>query len=175
MPLDALYKVWHMPARLEAGYYAADLITEIMGANGSSRLYQRLVKELAYFSNIECYQMGSIENGLLTIEGKLVKGVSMSVAEAALNQCIDTLVQEGVTETELQKAKNKTESVVAFEDMGLMSRANNLAFYQLLGNAGLINTELNNYFEVTRAGIHEVACNIFREGNCNTLRYFAAN
>lgn len=175
VPLDALYKVWHMPARLDAGYYAADLITEVMGAGGSSRLYQRLVKELAYFSNIECYHMGSVENGLLTIEGKLVKGISMQVAEAALNECIAQLVETGVTEAELQKAKNKTESVVAFEDMGLMSRANNLAFYQLLGNAGLMNTELERYFELTKEDILVAARHIFRPGNCNTLRYFAAN
>jgi predicted Zn-dependent peptidase len=119
--------------------------------------------------------MGSVENGLLTIEGKLVKGVSMQVAEAALNECIAQLLHGGVTEEELQKAKNKTESVVAFEDMGLMSRANNLAFYQLLGNAGLMNTELNRYFELTRNDILTVARQIFRPGNCNTLRYFAAN
>jgi predicted Zn-dependent peptidase len=56
-----------------------------------------------------------------------------------------------------------------------MSRANNLAFYQLLGNADLMNTELNRYFELTRNDILTVARQIFRPGNCSTLRYFAAN
>src|SRR5437763_8160977 len=37
VPLDALYKTWHMGARLDKGYYVADLITEVLGGGGSSR------------------------------------------------------------------------------------------------------------------------------------------
>lgn len=175
VPLDALYKTWHMGGRLDDSYYAADLITEIMGAGGSSRLFQSLVKKNKLFSNIECYHFGSVENGLLAIEGKLVKGVGMDTAEAAVEAEIEKLLTEGVTEAELEKAKNKTESVVSFEDMSLMNRANNLAFYELLGNANLMNTELNRFQEVTREELMKEASEIFRKGNCNTLRYFAEN
>jgi zinc protease len=48
VPLDALIKTWHMDARLDKGYYVADMITEILGGGGSSRLYQKLVKEKQY-------------------------------------------------------------------------------------------------------------------------------
>lgn len=173
VPLDALYKCWHMAARLEDGYYPADLLTEIMGGGGSSRLFQRLVKEQQLFSNIECYHFGSIDKGMLCINGKLVKGVPMATAEAAVQQEIDKLMQEGVSEEELQKAKNKTESVVAFEDMSLMNRANNLAFYELLGNVDMMNTELARFHSVTREQLLQEAQQIFRKGNCNTLYYQA--
>jgi zinc protease len=175
VPLDALYKTWHMGSRLDDSYYAADLITEILGAGGSSRLFQGLVKKNKIFSNIECYHFGSVENGLLAIEGKLVKGISMEVAEAAVEAEIEKLLVEGVSEAELEKAKNKTESVVSFEDMSLMNRANNLAFYELLGNANLMNTELTRFQEVTQEDLMKEVREIFRKGNCNTLRYFAAN
>jgi zinc protease len=49
VPLDAFVKTWHMDARLNKGYYTADLITEILGGGASSRLYQSLVKEQNYF------------------------------------------------------------------------------------------------------------------------------
>ena len=49
VPLDALYKTWHMGSRLEDSYYAADLVTEIMGGGGSSRLFQGLVKKNKLF------------------------------------------------------------------------------------------------------------------------------
>lgn len=175
VPLDAFYKVWHMPARMDEGYYKADLITEIMGSGGSSRLFQSLVKEQQLFSNIECYHYGSVEQGLLAIDGKLVKGISMDKAEAAVNAEIEKLLIAGVTEAELQKAKNKTESVVSFEDMSLMNRANNLAFYELLGDPNMMNTELQKYHDVTSEGLMAEAREIFRKGNSNTLRYFAAN
>ena len=40
------------------------------------------------------------------------------------------------------KVKNKTESMIAFEDMSVMNRAASLATYELLGDAQLMNTEL---------------------------------
>jgi zinc protease len=174
VPLDALYKCWHMCSRLDEGYYAADLISELLGGGGSSRLYQALVKEKALFSNIECYHMGSTDNGLLTIEGKLVKGVSMKDAEAALNEEI-VKFQQGISDKELEKVKNKTESMLAFEDMGLMNRASNLAMYELLGDADLMNKELLRYQAVTAGQIMAESKIIFAENNCNTLYYYSQN
>src|SRR5882724_9482374 len=149
VPLDALYICWHMQGRLDHGYYVAELITEVLGGGTSSRLFQVLVKEKKLFSNIECYHFGSIDNGLVAIEGKLVKGVSMDVAEKAVDDELEKLKQEGISEKELTKIKNKTESALAFEDMSVMTRTNNLAFYELLGDASLFNSDRDKYFSVT--------------------------
>ena len=65
VPLDALYKCWHIYSRLDKRYYTAELITEILSGGGSSRLFQALVKEKQLFSNIECYHFGSIDAGLI--------------------------------------------------------------------------------------------------------------
>ena len=175
VPLDALYKTWHMGNRLEDSYYRADLITEIMGSGGSSRLFEKLVKEKQLFSQIECHHMGSIDPGILVIEGKLVKGITLETAEAAVNEEVEKLVRFGVEEKELQKAKNKTESMIAFEDMSLMNRANSIAYYELLGDADLMNKELGKYQAVTVAEILEEAIKIFDPNNCSTLYYRATN
>lgn len=171
VPLDALYKCWHIAGRLDNRYYATELITEILSGGGSSRLFQALVKEQQLFSNIECFHFGSFDAGLLTIEGKLVKGVDIKAAESAVMQEVDKLLLHGISDKELQKVKNKTESMLAFEDMSLMNRATNLAIYELLGDAGLINEELVRFQEVTATDIREEAAAIFRESNCNTLYY----
>jgi predicted Zn-dependent peptidase len=175
VPLDALYKCWHIYPRIDSRYYAADLITEILGGGGSSRLYQSLVKEQQLFSNIECHHTGSVDTGLLTIEGKLVKGVNIIDAEEAVNKQLEKLKQENVQEEELQKVKNKTESMLAFEDMSVMNRANSLAFYELLGDANLMNTELQRYYNVTVGDIHEESNKIFQEDHCSTLYYVSKN
>ncbi len=174
VPLDALYKCWHTCHRLHKDYHAMDLITEMMGGGSSSRLFQALVKEQQLFSNIECYHHGTTDSGLLTIEGKLVKGVTMQAAEAALESEVKKLL-EGVTEKELQKVKNKTESALAFEDMGLMSRASNLAMYELLGDASLINRELAYYQAVTVQEVQQLSQLIFNSSNSNTLYYHSQN
>ncbi|MEO6232953.1 MAG: pitrilysin family protein [Ferruginibacter sp.] len=175
VPLDALYKCWHIYSRLDKRYYVTDLITEILSGGGSSRLFQALVKEKQLFSHIDCSHYGSTDAGLLSIEGRLVKGVKMADAEAALMQEIVALQQEGITEKELQKVKNKTESMMAFEDMSVMSRATSLAMYELLGDADLINKELNSYQAVTSEEIMLESRVIFDDKNSNTLYYFANN
>lgn len=174
VPLDALYKCWHMPSRLEQGYYVADLITDILGGSTSSRLYQVLVKEKKMFSNIECYHFGCVDRGLLTIEGKLVKGVDIYEAERAIEEILDHIKTRKIDEKELQKVKNKTESLMAFEDMTLMNRANSLAFYEFLGDAELMNTELGKYQAVTTDDIIEEARRIFDVKNSNTLYYLSS-
>lgn len=173
VPLDAFVKTWHMSARLDKGYYVADLLTEILGGGGSSRLYQSLVKEQKLFSNLDCYHFGSMDNGLLTIEGKLVKGVSMEQAEKAIAEEIEKVQQIQITEKELQKVINKTESVIAFEDMSIMSRASSIALYELMGDANLMNTELHKYREITPEELQQYSNTILRETNSNTIYYHA--
>lgn len=171
VPLDALYKAWHITGRLTPKYYASDLITEIMGSGFSSRLYQRLVKEEQLFSSINCYHTGSLDPGLLVVEGKIHEGKNIEDANKAVEKEIALLVAGGVTDSELQKAKNKIEAMISFEDMSLLNRANNLAFYELMGDAELINSEWDKYQEVTTTFLQETATEIFMKSNCNTLFY----
>ena len=175
VPLDALYKCWHMPGRLDRKYYVIDLLTDILSGGGSSRLYQSLVKEKQLFSNIECYHFGSTDAGLLAIEGKLVKGIKMEDAEKAVEDELDKMKTNLVSEAELQKVKNKTESMIAFEDMSVMNRANSLAYYELLGDASWMNFELEKYGSVSTEDILEESRRVFRNSNCNTIHYLSNN
>ncbi|MEQ1796708.1 MAG: pitrilysin family protein [Lacibacter sp.] len=175
VPLDAFYKVWHMASRLERGYYVTDLITDILGGGASSRLFQALVKEKKLFSSIDCSHFGSTDTGLLSIEGKLVKGVKIEDAEKAVNEEVEKMKTQLVDEKELQKVINKTESTILFEDMSVMSRANSLAYYELLGDAQLMNDELQRYESVTAQELMDESIRIFDERNSNTLYYLAKN
>ena len=175
VPLDALYKCWHIYARTDDRYYTADLISDILSGGGSSRLYQSLVKEKQLFSNIECYHMGSTDAGIMVIEGKLVKGVDIKIADDAVNEELKKLQQSGITAAELEKVKNKTESAMAFEDMTVMNRAASIAMYELLGDADLINKELAKYHAVTLEEILEQSRIIFDTNNCSTMYYLSKN
>ncbi|BAV09612.1 Predicted Zn-dependent peptidase [Filimonas lacunae] len=175
VPLNALYKAWHMGSRLSKDYYAADLITEVLGGGASSRLHHSLVKQQKLFSNLECYHFGTMEPGLVAIEGKLVKGVKLEDAEKAVEVELNRIKSELVNDTELEKVKNKTESIIAFEDMSVMSRANSLAFYELTGDVELINEELGKYQAITTEDILAHSKEIFDENNSSTLYYNSKN
>lgn len=175
VPLDALYKCWHIYSRLDKRHYATELLSDILSGGGSSRLYESLVKEKKLFSNIECHDFGTTDADLMLIEGKLVKGVKIENAEKALELELEKVKKELITETELQKVKNKTESLITFEDMSVMSRANSLAYYELLGDASLMNSELEKYGAVTTEDILRESQNIFRKENSSTIYYLSDN
>jgi hypothetical protein len=56
-----------------------------------------------------------------------------------------------------------------------MNRANSLAFYELLGDADLMHTELDRYNKITVENILEESNAIFKETNCSTLWYLSKN
>lgn len=175
VPMDAIYKTWHMCARRDDDYYATDLLTDILGGGASSRLYQALVKEQQLFANINCYHFGSLDKGLFTVEGQLIKGVDIQKAEDAIELELDKVRKELLDERELQKVKNKTESVMAFEDMSVMNRAGSLAFYELLGDGELMNSEFQKYQQVKAEDLHRIANQVLTKENSNTLWYLSAN
>jgi predicted Zn-dependent peptidase len=175
VPADAIYKTWHMCSRLDDDYYATDLLTDILGGGASSRLYQALVKEQQLFTGINCYHFGSLDAGLLAIDGQLVKGVDIKNAEDAIEAELDKIRHGLVDARELQKVQNKTESVMAFEDMSVMNRAGSLAFYELLGDGELMNTEFKKYQEVSVHDLKRIVNQVMQPSNSNTLWYLAEN
>jgi predicted Zn-dependent peptidase len=173
VPMDMLMMTWHMGSRFDASYHATDLLTEVLGGGASSRLYEQLIKVRQLFSSISCFHFGTIEPGLFVITGKLVKGISMSVAEKAVLEEVEKIKNELLDVKEVQKVINKTESMICFEDMSIMNRAQSLAFYELIGDAALMNEELSKYQSVTPTLIQSTANIIFAEGNRNTLYYYS--
>lgn len=175
VPLDAIYKTWHMPARMDAAYYAADLITDVLSGGKSSRLYQSLVKEKKLFSEINAYQTGSIDPGLIVVEGKLVKGITMEQADKGIDEEISKITGDHIDETELMKVKNRVESQIIFSETELLNKTMNLAYYELLGDADLVNEEVNHYLKVDAKDILTEARNIFTPENCSVLYYHSKN
>jgi zinc protease len=174
VPVDAIYKVYHMYHRNHPNYHAADLISDIFSNGDSSRLYHTLVKEQRLFSNMDAYITGSIDEGLFIFSGKLVEGVAMEAAEYALDAEIQKLRQHPVSATELAKVKNKIETNLEFSKMTALNKAMNLSFYELLGDAAMINQEESNYNKVTAENIMEAANEIFQQNNCSTMCYHSA-
>jgi len=175
VPLDAIYKAWHFPARTQKEFYAADLISDLLSGGKSGRLFQALVKERKLFSEINCYQTGSIDPGLLVLEGKLIRGVKMDTAEQAILEELGKLKSGNIDEHELNKVKNHVESQLIFSETELLNKAMNLAFAELLGDAELANKEIEKYLAVSAGEILLQASTILRAENCSTLYYYSKN
>ena len=173
VPLNDVYVAFQMPGRTDAAYYAIDLLSDVLSRGHSSRLYQSLVKEQPLFSEIHAYMTGSLDKGMFVVEGKPLEDVSVEDAEAAIWRELEKLKTEPVPDNELTKVKNKTESTMVFAEMGLLDKAMNLAYFELLGDAGLLNHETGRYLAVTADAIQSQARQLFRRDNSSTLIYLA--
>ena len=171
VPANALYKTWHMPGRDHPDYYAIDLASDILSRGHSSRLYQQLVKEKEIFTTISSFVTGTIDPGLLVASGRLKPGVSLEQAEEEVDRIIEQFVQEGPTDTELEKVKNQAESSNEFGNVEVMNRAMNLAFAALLGNPELINTEMDFVRRVSKEDVMRVSNEILKEDNSSVMYY----
>jgi len=175
VPFDSIVKAYHICARTDQAYHAVDLLSDILSNGQSSRLYQELYKKQQLFSDINAYISGDIGEGLMIIEGKLIKGVTIEKAENAILNELNKICDGLIDDEELQKVKNKVESNLIFAEMSILNKAMTLSYFELLGDAGQINAETNKYLRVTKEEIIEQAKAIFKPTNCSTLFYLAKN
>ncbi len=174
VPVSMLFKVFHMCGRNDQHFYSADLLSDILSNGDSSRLYQSLIKKKNIFLTLDAYLTGTIDNGLFVFSGKINPDVDINTAEAELNYEIEKIKSNPVEERELQKVKNKAESKFIFGETDILSKAMNLSYYELLGDAGMINSETDKYNKQSINDIKDRACQIFIEEKCNTLYYNAS-
>ena len=171
VPAAAIYKAYHMCSRYDKEYYATDLISDILSRGNSSRLHNSLIKEKKMFSDLHAYVMGDFDKGLFIVSGKLSSGVTMAEADKAIDEELEKMKLQLVTVDELQKVKNKMESSHVFGEIEVLNKATNLAVSELLGDANMVNMEVEKYLSVTAEQIREQANSIFRAENCSTLYY----
>lgn len=173
VPADAIYKAYHMCSRFDKEYYATDLISDILSRGNSSRMHNVLIKDKKLFSDLHAYVMGDFDKGLFVVSGKLSKGVTMEQAEQGIDAELEKMKTELVSKDELQKVKNKMEASHVFGEIEVLNKAANLAVSELLGDANMVNLEVEKYLGVTAEQIKEQANIIFRKENCSTLYYKA--
>ncbi len=171
VPADALYKTFPMRGRFNPDYYAIDLLSDILSHGQSSRLIHQLVKEKEIFSSISAHGMGSIDPGLLVVSGRVNDNISLEKAEEEVDLILKKIIDDGVSEGELEKVKNQAESMLEFDKVEVMNRAMNLAFATLSGDPNLINLEAEKIRSVTTADIKRVAGEILREERSSVLYY----
>jgi zinc protease len=173
VPSTALYKVWHIGTRNSNDFYTLDLITDLLAGGESGRLHTRLVREKKLFSEINAYITADIDPGLIFVQGKLMKGVDIDHANSSVNEVIMSLLDKNGIQEEIEKVKNKFESSTVFSNTSILNKAANLSFFELLGNAGLINKEVEAYRNVDHQMISRAIDRYFISSNCSTLNYLS--
>ena len=171
VPAPTVTVAYHMGGRTDAGFYTADLVSDLLAGGDSGRLYTHLVKERRLLSSVNAYVTGDIDPGLFVFTGQLLPGVTPGEAEAAFREEIETLQTASAAAREIEKVKNKFEANTLFGELNVMNKAMNLGFYEMLGDLALINREVGLYRAVGDDDIRSFSSRTFRPENSSKLIY----
>ena len=164
--IPAVIQAYMIPAQGTPDYYAVQMLGSLLSQGQSSRLNRRLVdqeqKALAVFS----MPLGLEHPGINLVYAITNMGVDPKDVEDIVNEELERVKTELISEEELEKLKNQRESQFVNSNTTIARRATNLAnYYTLYGDANLINTELEHYMKVTKEDIQRVAREYFRPNN----------
>jgi zinc protease len=129
--LGSLLVGWHVPETAHEDMRVLELADLILSSGESSRLYRRLVDQ----DRLALWAWGDTDNnfdpGLYQLLVQSREGIEGGAIEAALYEEIQRMIDEPVSDEELQKAKNML--VTGFyRDMATLSgRANQLGSFEL--------------------------------------------
>ncbi len=171
VPASHLVMVFHTLGRESRDFYVLDLLTDVLAGCNSGRFPDILVRKKELFSSADIYLSGEIDPGLVIFNGRLKEGVDIRLAEEAVTEELGRLTTEPVTVAELEKARNRYESHRLISYLNASNKAFNLAFHELMGDAGGINRETEQFMSVTVDEIAETSLRTFRPENCSVIYY----
>lgn len=170
--LPAIFQGYHIPASGSHNAYAVEMMNQLLSSGQSSRLYKSLVDEKQLALQIAAIPLPFEGPGLSVILAIPNMGVDPAELEQAIDEEINRLKTELITEREFEKLRNQIENNMVSSNATMASRAHNLAtYYTYYGNTGLINTEIEKYMAVSREDIRRVAQEYFNPENRVVLYY----
>ncbi len=170
-PTEAFYMAFHIGHRLDTRFHVFDLMSDVLGGGMSNRLRNHLVYKSGVALYTNCFIDNSLDPGLFYICGKPASGVTLTELEEAVWKEIQALSSQPVSQEEFRKVKNQFESHYVFDNLNYLNVATNLAFYELLGDANLMNEQVERYENVTAEQVLQSASECLVESNCSVVKY----
>ena len=171
VPADAIFLGFRMGARNTPEYYRADLLSDVLANGRSSMFHTNLYKKTDYFTTIDAYISGTIDDGLLLIEAKINSERNTDEAYDLIWAELEKLKSEKLSENVLQKLINKIEAAQVYNELSVLNKAINLSFFTYLGDTEMINTQVKEYARITAEDIQACAQKLFVKENCTEIRY----
>ncbi|AQG81085.1 M16 family metallopeptidase [Spirosoma montaniterrae] len=157
---------WHTPETRHPDYYALDLLSGILTTGNSSRLTKALVLDSTIASRAFSSFGESFDPNLFSIYAIAASNVSAPQLEKSVLYQIDKLVNEGITDVELQKLKNQKLMEFYRTMETINGKANSLGTYELFfGDYRKLYEAPSLYEKVTKEDVQRVARTYLTERN----------
>lgn len=170
LPLTAL--VYRTPSMKDRDAYVLNMISSTLTDGKSSRMYKRMVDDEKIALQVLAFARSQEDYGTYLIGALPLGDVELSKLREVMDEEIEKLQTELISEREYQKLQNKFENQFVNSNASIQGIAASLATYQMLyGNTNLINEEIEIYRSITREEIKEVANKYLQENQRLELDY----
>jgi predicted Zn-dependent peptidase len=141
-----------------ADFYALQVLANVLGSGGSSRLNQKLVREKEMVTNANSFAQESRGVGGFYVTATPRPNKKTQEVEASVYDEIARLQKEPIADWELQKAKSSARRGYINGLQSSMGRANSIGQYAVYyGDPNLINTRIDKVNAVTKEDVQRVA------------------
>ncbi len=170
--LPAVIQAYRTPEMTHEDSYALQMLSRLLSKGESSRMYKSIVDEQQKALFVANFPLPMEDPGLSLMYGIAAAGVDVGVLEEAMNEEIEKVREELISQREYEKLRNQIDSEFVSKNARISGIAENLATYHTFyGNTNLVNTEIKRYMDVTREDIREAARKYFVKDNRVVLYY----
>jgi predicted Zn-dependent peptidase len=170
--LPAVLVSYHIPELGSKDNYALQLLTQLLSQGKSSRFQKAIVDQEQKALQVGAFAIPNEDPGVAIMYAIANAGVEPKDLEKAMLDEVDKVKENLISEEEYQKLQNQAENDFVSQNRRVAGVVSNLAtYYTFLGNANLINTELEKYKSITREDLQRVAQKYFDKDNRLVVYY----
>ena len=160
--LGMVLLAWKAPAGLDEDADALDVLSQILSGGKSSRLYRKLT-DAGLTTHAGAFFPRLRDPGLFAIYSMLTPGTSHEEVEAEMRAAAAEVVDEGVTEAELARARRQVVAEEAYGRDGPQAVAARLNEAIAVGDWKLFTEYRERIEAVTAEAIREAAARVFSD------------
>ncbi len=171
VPSNLIMITFPMSSRKEKDFYCFDLLSDLLSNGTSSRMYNYLVQEKKAFTSVDAVVSADDDRGMFIVLGKYADDTSIKAGEDLIWESLKDICENEATDKEFQKVKNKNLVNAEFNNIKVLDKAINLAYYEHLDMLEYINKDREEYDSVKKEDVINIARQTFFVNKHNTLYY----
>ena len=149
---------YRTPAMTNKDSYTIDLLSNILTDGKSARLYKKMIDEHQTALQVLAFSDAQEDYGVYIMGALPMDGVSLETLAQEMDEEIERLQTELISEREYEKLQNQIEANFVAQNSNMegiaLSLADNYTFYK---DTNLINKAIDHYHTITREDIREAA------------------
>ena len=161
---------YHVPGVGEPEHYALDVLSTILSAGRSGRMYRALV-ETGIADGADAENPDYKDPYVFTFSASVRSGVTADAAEKALKDEVAKAQTTLVSDDEIKRAINQIEASFIYRNDSVTAQAGQIGSYEVLSGYRYLDTYLDRIKRVTAADIRNAAKKYFTDDNSTVATF----